>query len=104
MASQGMVDQDGLNMTSRELNPKFYEASRAGHVIQHYINTVHGSPFRLYGVTQVHKAKTEVRTAAKPNVQPEIRILTCFYTRIGRNNHFLCMWISLTDRTWVNLG
>ncbi|XP_026797044.3 latexin [Pangasianodon hypophthalmus] len=53
------VDQDGLNMTSRELNPKFFEASRAGQAIQHYINTIHGSPFRLYVVTQIHKARTE---------------------------------------------
>ncbi|XP_060761815.1 latexin [Neoarius graeffei] len=53
------VDQNRLKMTSRELNPKFYEASRASMAIQHYINTVHGSPFRLYMVTKVHKARTE---------------------------------------------
>ncbi|KAK3513491.1 hypothetical protein QTP70_015500 [Hemibagrus guttatus] len=53
------VDQEGLNMTSRKLNPKFYEASRAGHAIQHYINTIYSSPFRLYTVTQIHNARTE---------------------------------------------
>ncbi|XP_017351656.1 latexin [Ictalurus punctatus] len=57
--TKGSEDQVELNMTSRELNPKFYEASRAGQAIQHYINTVHGSPFRLYTVTQVHKARAE---------------------------------------------
>ncbi|XP_066508172.1 latexin isoform X2 [Hoplias malabaricus] len=46
-------------MTSKELNPKHYEASRAGNAVQHYINTQYGSPFRLYSVTQVHKARTE---------------------------------------------
>ncbi|KAI5626398.1 latexin isoform X4 [Silurus asotus] len=46
-------------MKSRELNPKFYEATRAGQAVQHYINTIHGSPFRLYVVTQVHKATAE---------------------------------------------
>ncbi|GAA6082927.1 latexin [Tachysurus ichikawai] len=46
-------------MTSRKLNPIFYEATRAGHTIQHYINTVYGSPFRLYAVTQIHNARTE---------------------------------------------
>lgn len=60
IVSQDSEDQVELNMTSRELNPKFYEASRAGQAIQHYINTVHGSPFRLYTVTQVHKARAEV--------------------------------------------
>ncbi|XP_060731202.1 latexin isoform X2 [Tachysurus vachellii] len=54
-----IVDQEGLNMTSRKLNPIFYEASRAGHAIQHYINTIYGSPFRLYAVTQIHNARTE---------------------------------------------
>ncbi|XP_076838243.1 latexin isoform X2 [Brachyhypopomus gauderio] len=46
-------------MASRELNPQFYEASRAGHVIQHHLNTLHGSPFRAYVVSRVHKARTE---------------------------------------------
>ncbi|KAM9440186.1 latexin [Clarias gariepinus] len=54
-----IVDQDGRNMSTRELNPKFFEATRAGHAIQHYINTVRGSPFRMYMVTQVQKARTE---------------------------------------------
>ncbi|XP_026875622.2 latexin [Electrophorus electricus] len=53
------TSQEGLVMTSRELNPQFYEASRAGRVVQHHLNTLYGSPFRVYVVTQVHTARTE---------------------------------------------
>ncbi|KAL7842741.1 hypothetical protein SRHO_G00244300 [Serrasalmus rhombeus] len=53
------MSEEGLVMTSRDLNPDYYEARRAGNAVQHYINTLYGSPFRLYSVTQVHKARTE---------------------------------------------
>ncbi|XP_062843449.1 latexin [Trichomycterus rosablanca] len=57
--SVSSVAQGDSDMASRELNPQYYEASRAGRAIQHYINTVHGSPFRQYAVTKVHKARAE---------------------------------------------
>ncbi|KAI4893443.1 hypothetical protein NFI96_011459, partial [Prochilodus magdalenae] len=53
------MSENGLVMTSKELNPDYYEARRAGNVAQHYINTLYGSPFSLYSVTRVHKARTE---------------------------------------------
>uniref|UniRef100_A0A3Q3G534 Cystatin LXN-type domain-containing protein n=1 Tax=Labrus bergylta TaxID=56723 RepID=A0A3Q3G534_9LABR len=37
-------------MATGELNTDHYPAQRAAKVVQHYLNTRHGSPFRLFGL------------------------------------------------------
>uniref|UniRef100_A0A3Q0SED4 Latexin n=1 Tax=Amphilophus citrinellus TaxID=61819 RepID=A0A3Q0SED4_AMPCI len=46
-------------MATGELNPNHYPARRAAQVVQHYLNTRYGSPFRLIGVQKVHSANAE---------------------------------------------
>lgn len=47
-------------MATGELNPNHYPARRAAQVVQHYLNTRYGSPFRLIGVQTVHSGNAEV--------------------------------------------
>lgn len=47
-------------MATGELNPNHYPARRAAQVVQHYLNTQYGSPFRLIGVQTVHSGNAEV--------------------------------------------
>ncbi|XP_059389658.1 latexin [Carassius carassius] len=42
-----------------DLEPTHYPARRAATVALHYLNTHHGSPFRVFGLQQVHKASAE---------------------------------------------
>uniref|UniRef100_A0A8C1DNJ9 Latexin n=1 Tax=Cyprinus carpio carpio TaxID=630221 RepID=A0A8C1DNJ9_CYPCA len=42
-----------------DLEPTHYPARRAAQVALHYLNTHHGSPFRVFGLQQVHKASAE---------------------------------------------
>ncbi|XP_016115118.1 latexin isoform X2 [Sinocyclocheilus grahami] len=42
-----------------DLEPTHYPARRAAQVALHYLNTRHGSPFRVFGLQQVHKASAE---------------------------------------------
>lgn len=46
-------------MATGELNPNHYPARRAAQVVQHYLNTRYGSPFRLIGVQTVHSGNAE---------------------------------------------
>ncbi|KAG7471088.1 hypothetical protein MATL_G00120680 [Megalops atlanticus] len=46
-------------MPVEELDPSHYPARRAAHVAQHYLNTQHGSPFKLLGVDRVVSATLE---------------------------------------------
>ncbi|XP_017280249.1 latexin [Kryptolebias marmoratus] len=46
-------------MAARQLNPHHYEARRAAQVVPLYLNTRHGSPFRLFGLQTVHAATVE---------------------------------------------
>ncbi|XP_041666979.1 latexin isoform X2 [Cheilinus undulatus] len=46
-------------MATGELNPNHYQAQRAAKVVQHYLNTRHGSPFRLFGLNRVHSGTAE---------------------------------------------
>ncbi len=47
-------------MATGELNPNHYPAQRAAKVVQHYLNTRYGSPYRLFGLQTVHSANAEV--------------------------------------------
>ncbi|KAK2881599.1 hypothetical protein Q8A67_018867 [Cirrhinus molitorella] len=45
--------------TTGDLEPTHYPARRAATVALHYLNTRHGSPYRVFGLQQVHKASAE---------------------------------------------
>ncbi|XP_037533446.1 latexin [Nematolebias whitei] len=49
---------DGV-MAVRQLNPNYYEARRAAHVVQLYLNTRYGSPYKLFSLQTVHSASVE---------------------------------------------
>ncbi|XP_071377291.1 latexin isoform X1 [Centroberyx affinis] len=46
-------------MATGELNPSHYPAQRAAKVVQHYLNTRYGSPYRWVGLHRVHSANAE---------------------------------------------
>ncbi|XP_070826487.1 latexin [Chaetodon trifascialis] len=46
-------------MATGELNPNHYPAQRAAKVVQHYLNTLYGSPYRLFGLQRVHSGNAE---------------------------------------------
>ncbi|XP_033971228.1 latexin isoform X1 [Trematomus bernacchii] len=46
-------------MATGELNPNHYQAQRAAKVVQHYLNTRYGSPYRLLGLHRVHSGNAE---------------------------------------------
>lgn len=52
---------DGDVMATGELNPNHFPARRAAKVVQHYLNTRYGSPYRLFGLEEVLSATAEVR-------------------------------------------
>ncbi|XP_073779119.1 latexin isoform X4 [Danio rerio] len=52
-------NQTELEMATGELVPTHFPARRAAKVAVHYLNTRHGSPFRVFGLQQVHKATAE---------------------------------------------
>lgn len=46
-------------MATGELNPNHYPAQRAAKVVQHYLTTSYGSPYRLFGLQRVHSGNAE---------------------------------------------
>jgi len=46
-------------MATGELIPTHFPARRAAQVALHHLNTHHGSPFRVFGLQQVHTATAE---------------------------------------------
>uniref|UniRef100_A0A3Q3WGM5 Cystatin LXN-type domain-containing protein n=1 Tax=Mola mola TaxID=94237 RepID=A0A3Q3WGM5_MOLML len=46
-------------MATGELNPNYYPAQRAAKVVQHYLNTRCGSPYRLFGLQKVYSANAQ---------------------------------------------
>ncbi|XP_019743262.1 latexin isoform X2 [Hippocampus comes] len=46
-------------METGELNPNHYPAQRAAKVVQHYLNTLHGSPYKVFGLQKVFRAYAE---------------------------------------------
>lgn len=47
-------------MATGELNPNHYPAQRAAKVVQHYLNTRHGSPYKLFSLQRVHSGNVQV--------------------------------------------
>ncbi|KAM9853594.1 latexin isoform 2-T3 [Aulostomus maculatus] len=46
-------------MATEELNPNHYPAQRAAKVVQHYLNTRYGSPYKVFGLKKVYSGKVE---------------------------------------------
>ncbi|XP_054901587.1 latexin isoform X2 [Poeciliopsis prolifica] len=46
-------------MATGELNPNHYPAQRAAKVVQHYLNMRYGSPYKLFGLKEVHSGNVE---------------------------------------------
>ncbi|XP_015225701.1 PREDICTED: latexin isoform X1 [Cyprinodon variegatus] len=61
-------------MATGELNPNHYPAQRAAKVVQHYLNTRHGSPYRLFGLKQVHSGNAEDVADSGRKYQLEISV------------------------------
>ncbi|XP_031599790.1 latexin isoform X2 [Oreochromis aureus] len=61
-------------MATGELNPNHYPARRAAQVVQHYLNTRYGSPFRLIGVQTVHSGNAEDVTDSRRKYQLELSV------------------------------
>lgn len=76
-------------MATGELNPNHYPAQRAAKVVQHYLNTRHGSPYRLFGLKQVHSGNAEVRFIFTPDQPTFINVLDPTVAPFGRLNR---MW------------
>lgn len=58
-----VVEEGALEdvMATGELNPNHYPAQRAAKVVQHYLNTRYGSPYKWVGLHMVHSGNAEVR-------------------------------------------
>lgn len=75
------LSQTAEDMASTgDLEPTHYPARRAAQVALHYLNTNHGSPFRVFGLQQVHKASAEVRHSFS-SLSQTLRDLICSKTR-----------------------
>ncbi|CAG6002427.1 unnamed protein product [Menidia menidia] len=61
-------------MATGELNPNHYPAQRAAKVVQHYLNTRHGSPYRLFGLQRVHSGNAEDVADSGRKYQLEISV------------------------------
>ncbi|XP_037326468.2 latexin isoform X1 [Pungitius pungitius] len=61
-------------MATGELNPDHYPAQRAAKVVQHYLNTQYGSPFRLFGLHRVHSGTAEDAADSGRKYQLEISV------------------------------
>ncbi|XP_067222311.1 latexin isoform X1 [Chanodichthys erythropterus] len=53
------VTPAAVEMATGDLVPTHFPARRAAQVALHHLNTRHGSPFRVFGLQQVHKATAE---------------------------------------------
>ncbi|KAK5868705.1 hypothetical protein PBY51_009697 [Eleginops maclovinus] len=61
-------------MATGELNPNHYQAQRAAKVVQHYLNTRYGSPYRLLGLHKVHSGNAEDVADSGRKYQLEISV------------------------------
>uniref|UniRef100_A0A3P9MX54 Uncharacterized protein n=1 Tax=Poecilia reticulata TaxID=8081 RepID=A0A3P9MX54_POERE len=61
-------------MATGELNPNHYPAQRAAKVVQHYLNTRHGSPYKLFGLKEVHSGNAEEVADSGRKYQLEISV------------------------------
>ncbi|AWO98939.1 putative latexin isoform 2 [Scophthalmus maximus] len=61
-------------MMTGELNPNQYPAQRAAKVVQHYLNTCYGSPYRVIGLNRVHSGNAQDVTDSGRKFQLEISV------------------------------
>ncbi|XP_034404807.1 latexin [Cyclopterus lumpus] len=61
-------------MATGELKPNHYQAQRAAKVVQHYLNTHYGSPFRLFGLHKVNSGNAEDVADSGRKYQLEISV------------------------------
>ncbi|XP_044060031.1 latexin isoform X2 [Siniperca chuatsi] len=61
-------------MATGELNPSHYPAQRAAKVVQHYLNTRYGSPYRLFGLQRVLSGNAEDVADSGRKYQLEISV------------------------------
>lgn len=61
-------------MATGELNPNHYPAQRAAKVVQHYINTLYGSPFKVFHLRSVHSGNAEDVADSGRKYQLEISV------------------------------
>lgn len=61
-------------MATGELNPSHYPAQRAAKVVQHYLNTRHGSPYKLFGLKKVLSGNAEDVADSGRKYQLEISV------------------------------
>ncbi|XP_059187558.1 latexin isoform X2 [Centropristis striata] len=71
-----LVDEEAEEdvMATGELNPNHYPAQRAAKVVQHYLNTRHGSPYRLFGLHSVLRGNAEDVADSGRKYQLEISV------------------------------
>ncbi|KAM6932856.1 latexin isoform 2-T2 [Lycodopsis pacificus] len=67
-------EADEAVMATGELNPNHYPARRAAKVVQHYLNTRYGSPFRLFGLHNVQSGNAEDAADSGRKYQLEISV------------------------------
>ncbi|XP_032446514.1 latexin isoform X1 [Xiphophorus hellerii] len=61
-------------MATGELNPNHYPAQRAAKLVQHYLNARYGSPYKLFGLKEVHSGNAEEVADSGRKYQLEISV------------------------------
>ncbi|XP_044060030.1 latexin isoform X1 [Siniperca chuatsi] len=71
---QKVLAEEEAVMATGELNPSHYPAQRAAKVVQHYLNTRYGSPYRLFGLQRVLSGNAEDVADSGRKYQLEISV------------------------------
>lgn len=74
VTAKAVVEEVLAVMETGELNPNHYPAQRAAKAVQHYINTRHGSPFRVFTLHRVHSGNAEDVANSGRRYQLEISV------------------------------
>ncbi|XP_030633621.1 latexin [Chanos chanos] len=70
-----------LTMEIGELEPSHFPARRAAQVALHYLNTVHGSPFKAFGLHKILKASLKDMSEAGNKYHVEFSVKEMFSSR-----------------------
>lgn len=62
-------------METGVLNPDHYPARRAARVVQHYLNTRYGSPYKVFHLDTVHSATAEVSWSLTLKRRPHLNVV-----------------------------
>lgn len=96
-----------VEMATGDLVPTHFPARRAAQVALHYLNTRHGSPFRVFGLQQVHKAKAEVRlsftSAHAVCTDNTLEDLSALWETSSQSLQPVNMWIRVFDKGLLTL-